>query len=320
MKSVQKTIIIVGAGPSGIAAALRLKKAGVQDILVLDRTDRVGGIPQKYTDQGKPTFVLWSKGRILHGKDYAELLSDKLSKANVENRLETTVLRFSPEDKELVAVSAQHGQCRFKARAVLFACGAREKTNVERGRIYGQRPARVYQTLHLLELMNHPRQMPPARYGLLGSETISYSLAEKLVSTGGTPLVLDFEKKAACSLFSRFYFFRKWCPRRIPSVQELGIHGSQGLFKIQTRGTPPETIPADYLVLTGNLIPNTELLATADIPFKADSRQILPEAVKILENQGIFITGNMSGTAFGGERAYLNGLQTASKMVNFLKK
>ncbi|MBU2646600.1 NAD(P)-binding protein [bacterium] len=319
MNVIQKQIVIIGAGPSGAGAALRLSRAGYRDILILDRFDRIGGIAGKYCHLGRPTFVRWSTGRILHGPEYADRLARKLTRAGIETRLETTVLRFLPEEKELQVVSAREGAYRVRADTVLFACGARERTRVERGWIFGQRPARVYHTLHLLELMSHSTEIPPARFHLLGSEEIAYSLAEKLGHVNGAPLLIDHEESPGCSLFSRLYFFRKGQPRRIPAVREIRIQGQQGMEGIVLKNASSESIPADNLILTGNLIPNTELLATASIPFSAETRQILPEALKKLQGQGIFITGNMQGSTSGGERAYLSGFMTAARIMNYLK-
>ena len=40
----QKDVIIIGGGPAGLAAALELHKAGVTDLLILEREDKLGGI------------------------------------------------------------------------------------------------------------------------------------------------------------------------------------------------------------------------------------------------------------------------------------
>ncbi|GJQ66029.1 hypothetical protein Trydic_g4119 [Trypoxylus dichotomus] len=42
-RATSSTIIIVGTGPSGIAAATRLLKNNVTDILILEAEDRIGG-------------------------------------------------------------------------------------------------------------------------------------------------------------------------------------------------------------------------------------------------------------------------------------
>ena len=37
-------ILIVGAGPAGLAAAIAAKKAGIDSLIVLEREDNAGGI------------------------------------------------------------------------------------------------------------------------------------------------------------------------------------------------------------------------------------------------------------------------------------
>ena len=37
MKTVRKQAVIIGGGPGGLAAAVRLKKNGIDDLLVLER-------------------------------------------------------------------------------------------------------------------------------------------------------------------------------------------------------------------------------------------------------------------------------------------
>ena len=40
----KRQVIIIGGGPAGLAAAAALHKAGVTDILILERERRLGGI------------------------------------------------------------------------------------------------------------------------------------------------------------------------------------------------------------------------------------------------------------------------------------
>ena len=39
-----KKIVIIGAGPAGLTAAIELQAAGVRDITILEASDQVGGI------------------------------------------------------------------------------------------------------------------------------------------------------------------------------------------------------------------------------------------------------------------------------------
>ena len=40
----ERKLVIIGGGPAGLAAAMGVREAGVSDILILERDDRLGGI------------------------------------------------------------------------------------------------------------------------------------------------------------------------------------------------------------------------------------------------------------------------------------
>ena len=50
----QPRIAIIGAGMSGIAAVVKLRKAGYSDLTVFEKTDRVGGTWRENTYPGCP--------------------------------------------------------------------------------------------------------------------------------------------------------------------------------------------------------------------------------------------------------------------------
>lgn len=318
METIRKKIVIIGAGPAGVGAALRLDRGGHRNILILDRFSRIGGIPAQYPDHGKPTFILWSKGRIRHGITYADSLAEKLNGTGIETWLKSTVIRFDPVKKEIHGLSSDNGFFRIEAEAILFACGARESTTTERRRIFGQRPARVFHTFHLLQFLKEKQGIMPARQAIAGAESVSYATAEKLVSDLHTPVILDPGKSAFSSVFSRGYFFRGRSPQRIPGVCGVSVRGEMGVKEIHLETTPPATIPVDYLYLCGQFVPNTELLSTAEISMDADTRQVASDSIKTLRQRGIFIAGNMNGAISGGEGAYFSGVRAGRQITSYL--
>ena len=46
MKSSTVDVLIVGAGPAGLAAAIELKKNGVKNVRVVEREKIAGGVPR----------------------------------------------------------------------------------------------------------------------------------------------------------------------------------------------------------------------------------------------------------------------------------
>ncbi|NLE69928.1 MAG: NAD(P)-binding domain-containing protein, partial [Clostridiales bacterium] len=62
-------LLIIGAGPAGLAAAIAAKRAGVMDLLVLEREDEQGGILNQCIHNG---FGLHRFKEELTGPEYAE--------------------------------------------------------------------------------------------------------------------------------------------------------------------------------------------------------------------------------------------------------
>ena len=52
MSTESAEVVIVGAGPSGLAAAAELRRAGVGSVVVIDRERAAGGIPRHAQHSG----------------------------------------------------------------------------------------------------------------------------------------------------------------------------------------------------------------------------------------------------------------------------
>ena len=62
-------IVIIGAGPAGLAAAIAAKESGVEDVLVLERDNVPGGILNQCIHNG---FGLHTFKEELTGPEYAQ--------------------------------------------------------------------------------------------------------------------------------------------------------------------------------------------------------------------------------------------------------
>src|SRR4051794_22336197 len=70
-------IVIIGAGPTGLGAAHRLRELGVDDYVVLEASDRVGGLATSFTDQAGFTYDIGGHVMFSH-YDYYDRLVDSL--------------------------------------------------------------------------------------------------------------------------------------------------------------------------------------------------------------------------------------------------
>ena len=66
MKEVE--LVIIGGGPAGLAAAVAARNAGIQDVLILERDNELGGILNQCIHNG---FGLHTFKEELTGPEYA---------------------------------------------------------------------------------------------------------------------------------------------------------------------------------------------------------------------------------------------------------
>ena len=132
-------LAIIGGGPAGLAAAVAAKKQGVDDILIIERDDRLGGILNQCIHAG---FGLHTFGQELSGPEYAQRFIDQVVELQIPCMLRTMVLDLSA-DRILTVTSRTEGLQQIKADAVILSMGCRERS---RGalNIPGTRPAGVW--------------------------------------------------------------------------------------------------------------------------------------------------------------------------------
>ena len=83
-----RDVLIVGAGPAGLSAAIELKKQGIKNILVVDREPEAGGMPRFCHHTGFGSDDLW---RMYTGPRYARYYRELAEKHDVEIRTSTTI-------------------------------------------------------------------------------------------------------------------------------------------------------------------------------------------------------------------------------------
>ena len=146
---IQHDIVIIGAGPAGLAAAAAAKKSGAEDILILERDSVLGGILNQCIHNG---FGLHTFNEELTGPEYAARYEEEVKKLEIPYRLNSMVLDIN-KDKEITVVSRSEGLELIKAKAIILAMGCRERP---RGalNIPGYRPAGIYTAGTAQRLMN----------------------------------------------------------------------------------------------------------------------------------------------------------------------
>ena len=171
--------VIIGGGPAGLSAALSLKNEGIDDILILERDDKLGGILNQCIHNG---FGLHTFKEELTGPEYAYKYIERVIEEKIEYKLNSMVIDIS-EDKKVTYVSKNDGLNIIEANAIILAMGSRERP---RGalNIPGFRPAGIYSAGTAQRLMNIEGYSVGKEVVILGSGDIGLIMARRLSLQG----------------------------------------------------------------------------------------------------------------------------------------
>ena len=317
-------VIIIGAGPAGIGAAIALCKRGVKSVALVERSDKIGGIPSLYKKKkgGVRTFIRWSRGGIsLFGEEYAHWLGVQLSRTDVQVWLQSQVIEIEAKEKRITLVNPNEGRVTLTANAIIMACGSREETASERGWLTGARPMRVFFTKQLLQLIDGNGLLPMRNPVIIGSDLIAYAAAAKLrVAGAANAVVVDNCRRPKCSYFERLYF-RRWSRPNFRGValKSVEVVGSKTASGIRLSGED-DLIACDGIVLCGELISNSELALQGNLKIELPSRKPVVGRDYQLSESGWFAAGNMLGGFHGAEWCYFNGRRVARAVTNHLSQ
>ncbi len=172
-------IAIIGGGPAGLAAAVAARKAGVEDILILERDEQLGGILNQCIHNG---FGLHTFKEELTGPEYAARFIAEVEEMQIPYLLSTMVVDISP-NKKITCMNREQGMFVVEAEAIVLAMGCRERP---RGalNIPGYRPAGIYSAGTAQRYVNIEGRMPGKKVVILGSGDIGLIMARRMTFEG----------------------------------------------------------------------------------------------------------------------------------------
>jgi thioredoxin reductase len=306
-------VLVVGAGPAGLAAAARLAAAGVARVEVLDREQRAGGVPRHCHHGG---FGTWT--HPLTGPAYARLILGAAVRAGAVVRTGITVLDWAGP-LALNTVGPQ-GLETIRAAAVVLATGARERPRAAR-LVPGTRPNGVYTTGELQQAVYLHGQRIGARAVVVGAEDVSYAAADTVREAGAQVVAMVTELPVSQTAAVRTHHAR--LRHRIPlltdtTVTELLGQGRLSGVRVRHQDGRTVQLACDTVVFTGDFVPDHELARRGRLDLDPGTRGPAVDGALHTSRPGVFAAGSVLHPVESAATAVRDGAHAATGVLELL--
>lgn len=293
-------LVVIGAGPAGMAAALAAKESGIpdKDIIIIERAKTPGGILEQCIHTG---FGLHYFKEEISGPEYAARFIEKLKETDIQLLCDTMVTQITASRK-VTAMSKEKGLIEIQADAIILAMGCRERP---RGAldISGTRPAGVMTAGTAQQFINIEGYMPGHTCVILGSGDIGLIMARRMTLEGA-------KVKKVCELLPFSGGLKRNIVQclddyNIPlelSTTVVEVHGKDRLTGVTTAkvdenlkpipGTE-EYVECDTLLLSVGLIPENEVSKFAGVTLDPKTKGPIVDDMRETNVKGIFACGNV---------------------------
>ncbi|TCL72332.1 thioredoxin reductase [Hydrogenispora ethanolica] len=292
-------LVVIGAGPAGLAAALAAAEAGVGEVILIDRLEEPGGILQQCIHNG---FGLRYFGEELTGPEYAWRFIEPLAQyPQIQLKTGTMVIELTA-DRRVVAINPRDGLVVYRAKAVILAMGCRERP---RGAINipGSRPAGIFTAGTVQRLMNIEGLLPGKTAVILGSGDIGLIMARRLTlegvkvravlellpySSGLQRNIVQCLDDYQIPLYLSHTVTRIRGEQRVSAVEVAPVDD-----RLQPLSDQRFAIDCDTLVLSVGLVPENELSVNAGVQLDPATGGPLVDSNYQTNLPGIFACGNV---------------------------
>ncbi|GAA4932091.1 NAD(P)/FAD-dependent oxidoreductase [Streptomyces coeruleoprunus] len=308
-------VLVVGAGPAGLAAAARLAAAGAGAVEVLERERTPGGVPRLCDHTG---FGLRELRRPVSGPVYALRRADAAEDAGAAVR--TGVSATGWAGPLTLDTTSPAGLERITARAVVLATGARERPRAAR-LVPGTRPEGVLTGGELLRAVRLYGERVGTRAVVVGAEPAAHHTARTLLRAGVDVAALVSEEP--------WHRPGAFGPAHTPASAPVPVLGGTSVTELLGRGRlsgvrlrradgRTTTVACDTVVFTGGWIPEHELARYGGVVIDPGTRGPAVDTAFHTSGTGVFAVGDVLRGVESADRASAEGRSAADAVLRYL--
>ena len=289
-------LLIIGGGSAGMAAAIQAKKEGIDDILIVERDEHLGGILNQCIHNG---FGLTEFKEELTGPEYLSRFVKQVEELKIPYMLNSMVISMT-KDKIVTISNKDEGVLIYKARAIIMATGCYERS-AGAIQIPGDRCSGIITAGTAQKYLNIHGYLCGKRIVILGSGDIGLIMARRLTLEGAKVICVSELMPYSNGLNRNIaqclndYDIPLYLSRSVSKVIGKDRLEKVVLTAVDDKmqfipGTDME-IECDTLILSVGLIPYISLLDYIDCPTSSTKGAKVNEHMETMID-GIFSCGN----------------------------
>jgi len=296
VKKLTTDIVVIGAGPGGMAAAIKAHEMGVKNILLVDRLPEPGGILQQCIHNG---FGLQKFHKDLTGPEYADMYIKQLKNTNIQVLLQTMAIEISDHNRVILS-NRSDGLIEVSAKATVLAMGCRERTR-QQVSIPGTRPSGIFTAGVAQRFMNIEGYLPGKDVVVVGSGDIGLIMARRMTLEGAkvhavtellpypgglTRNIVQCLNDYDIPLYLRHNVIEIYGKDRVTGVK---------IADVREEGSPLQKtfdVACDTLLFSVGLIPENELSRMVQLMMNPLTGGPYIDDTFMTSKPGIFICGN----------------------------
>jgi len=291
-------VAVIGAGPAGLAAAIKAKETGAENVTIIERAEQPGGLLHQCIHSG---FGMIYFKEDMTGPEYAHRFIEKAMDLKINLQLESMALDITP-DRKITLSNSKNGLMTLQCKAVILAMGCRERTRHQIC-IPGTRPAGIFTAGTAQRYVNVEGYIPGEKIVILGSGDVGMIMARRLTLEGAkVEAVVEILPYIGGLIRNEVQCLHDF---EIPLFLSHTVTQTHGLERIEAvtiarvdenwepiKGTE-KLIECDTLLTSVGLIPENELSLKAGVELDPITGGPIVEDRMATNMQGIFGGGNV---------------------------